>query len=301
MSRQISIRKKSFVFKSCFHNRIKVYNTLTIGIKGILPKEFRNDDFVAKPFRHFTSYLPLNFVLKFKKGKSFLKISNPTSKGLTIKADTALGSVSFDLVHNLSQCGNTFTHLHKDIDGSIAMCSLKISECPIHRSMGNDLDKVHSLTCQSLYNHTPQSLDYPTCARRLHMPKGNVHNYNNTCRKYKNQFNENQHEIMMKDYYNHNQDKMTPDEIRELKVKMFPYLSSDDIRLSMSDRNIVRKELDLNTDTVLSDNDKHSIRDSFYFMRECLLTHDNPSVQNKSCVSQTYQPQTFLHQTISHS
>ncbi len=31
-SRQISIYKKSFVFKSCFHNRVKAHNTLTIGI-----------------------------------------------------------------------------------------------------------------------------------------------------------------------------------------------------------------------------------------------------------------------------
>ncbi len=68
-----------------------------------------------------------------------------------------------------------------------------------------------------------------------------------------NQFNEHQHIIMMKDYYNHNHDKMTRDEIRELKIKTFPYLSSDAVHLSMADRNIVRKELDLNTDSVLSD------------------------------------------------
>ncbi len=89
----------------------------------------------------------------------------------------------------------------------------------------------------------------------------------------------------MKDYYTHNQDKMTLDEIRELKIKTFPYLSSDDVCLSMSDRNIVRKELDLNTDYVLSDSDKQSIRDCYYSMRECLSTHDNPSVQNKAYVS----------------
>ncbi len=53
----------------------------------------------------------------------------------------------------------------------------------------------------------------------------------------------------------------------------------------MSDRNIVRKELDLNTDSVLSDNDKQLIRDFCYSMRECLSIHDNPSVQNKSYVS----------------
>ncbi len=81
------------------------------------------------------------------------------------------------------------------------------------------------------------------------------------------------------------QDKMTPDQIRELKIKIFTYLSSDDIHFSMSDRNIVRKELDLSTYTVLPDSDKHSIRDFYYSMRECLSTHDNPNVQNKSYVS----------------
>ncbi len=53
----------------------------------------------------------------------------------------------------------------------------------------------------------------------------------------------------------------------------------------MSDRNTVRKELDLDTDSVLSGNDNQSIRDFYYSMRECLLTHDNPSVQNKSYLS----------------
>ncbi len=91
-------------------------------------------------------------------------------------------------------------------------------------------------------NHTLQSHDYPTCAESLHMPKGNFQNVNNTGKKYKNQFNDHQHEIIMKDYYNHNQDKMTPDEIREFTIKTFPYLSSNYLRLSMPDRNIVRKE-----------------------------------------------------------
>ncbi len=132
------------------------------------------------------------------------------------------------------------------------MCSMKMSECPIHESMGNDPDIGHSRTCHGLYNHTPLSLDYPTYADSLHMPKGNVHIYNNHGRRYKNQFIDHQHEIMMKDYYKHNQDQMTPDQIRELKIKTFPYLSSDDVRLSMSDRNIVRKELNLSTESCLT-------------------------------------------------
>ncbi len=272
-SRQISIQKKSFVFKSCFHNIIKAHDTLTIGIKCILPKELRNGDFIAKLFRPFTSYVPLNFMLQFRKGQSLLKISHPTSNGLTIKADTALCCVAFELVQNLSQCSNTVTHLHQDIDGSNAMCSLKMSDCPIHQSMGKDPDIAHSHTCHDLYNHTPQSHDFPTCADSMHMSKSNAY-HNNHGRRYKNQFNDHQYENMMRDYYKHNQDMITSDEIRELKIKTFPYLSIDDVRLSMSDRNIVRKELDLNTDSVLHDNDKQSIRDFFYSMRECLSTHD---------------------------
>ncbi len=163
-SRQISIWKKSFMFKSCFHNRIKAYDTLTIGIKCILLTELWNADFIAKWFRPFTNYLPLNFMLQFKKGKSYLKISNPTSKNLTIKSDTALGCVAFELIQNLSQHSNTITHFHWDIDGSNDMCSLKMSECPIHQSMGKDSDIAHSHNCKTLYNHIPQSYDYNTCA-----------------------------------------------------------------------------------------------------------------------------------------
>ncbi len=100
-------------------------------------------------------------------------------------------------------------------------------------------------------------------AESKYMPRGNVdHNF------YSNgpndDFNDNQHERMMKDYCSHNQDKMTTSQIRELKSKTFPYLSHDDVRLSMSNRNIVRKELDLDTDSVLSGTDKQSIRDIFF-------------------------------------
>ncbi len=121
------------------------------------------------------------------------------------------------------------------------MCSMKKLEYPIHQSMVNDPDITYSRNCHDLCNHIPQSLDYPTCADTLHMPKGYTHIHNKHGWKYENQYNDHQHEIMMKDQYNHNQDKMTPDQIRELKMKTFPYLSNDGIRLSMSDRNIVRK------------------------------------------------------------
>ncbi len=159
-------------------------------------------------------------------------------------------------------------------------------------------DIAHSSAYHNPYNHTPQSHDYPSCAESLHMSKHcHHHEYQNNT--YSNEFIDNQHEPMMKDYYSHNQDKMSPAQIRELKVKTFPYLSDDNVRLSMSDRNINKKELDLYTDSVLSGTKKHSISDFVYSMRECLSTHDNPSVQNKSYVSLTSKPKTVLHQTIS--
>ncbi len=89
-----------------------------------------------------------------------------------------------------------------------------MSECPIHQSMGKYPYITCSCTCHILYNHTQQSHDYPTCADSMHMSKGRAY-HNNQGRKYKNQFNDHLHEIMMTDYYKHNQDKMTPKEIRE--------------------------------------------------------------------------------------
>ncbi len=218
---------------------VKAHNTIIIGIKYSLPKQLRNGNFIAKPFCPFSSYLPLIFMLQFKKGKSYLKIANPNSKGLIIKAGTALGCVSFELIRELSQCANNITHLHQDMDGSSAMCSMSISDFPINHLLGVDPDIAHSHA--AYLSNEAQS----------------------------NKFCDNQHEIMMRDYYSHNQDKMTPAQIRELKVKTLPYLRDDDVTLFLFDRNIVRKELDLDTDSVLSDTHKHSIRDCFYSMHEC--------------------------------
>ncbi len=53
----------------------------------------------------------------------------------------------------------------------------------------------------------------------------------------------------------------------------------------MSDRNIIRKEVDLNTYSVLTDRDKPIICDVFFSVRECLSNHDNPSFQSKTFVS----------------
>ncbi len=164
------------------------------------------------------------------------------------------------------------------------MCSLSMTACPINHMLGIAPDIAHPRTCHNKYNHIPQSHHYPTCAETLHLSK-HCHYHEYQTKSHSKEFIDNQHELMMKDYYSYNQDKMSPAQIRELKVKTFPYLTDDDVRLSMSDRNFIRKELDLDTDSVLSSNDKQSIRDFFYSMCECLSTHANPSVQNKSYVS----------------
>ncbi len=53
-------------------------------------------------------------MLQSKMCKSYLKIANPTSHAITIKANTSLGSGSFELIHDLSQSANTITHIYQD-------------------------------------------------------------------------------------------------------------------------------------------------------------------------------------------
>ncbi len=148
-------------------------------------------------------------------------------------------------------------------------------------AVGSDSDKAHLSKHYTSHSHTIQSYDFPTCAESENICMSNSDR--NSFSKDKNtEFNENEHDKIMKNYHKHNQDKMTAQQIRELKCKTFPYLSQDDVTLNMSHKNIIRKELDLDTDSVLSGTDKQSIRDLFYSMRECLFTHDNLSVKNES-------------------
>ncbi len=53
----------------------------------------------------------------------------------------------------------------------------------------------------------------------------------------------------------------------------------------MSDRVIIERELDLVMDSVLSETDRVKVKDFYYSCSECLSTHDNPNVQNKTYVS----------------
>ncbi len=85
------------------------------------------------------------------------------------------------------------------------------------------------------------------------------------------------HDLVMSDYYAHDQDKMTTAQIYALKCKTFPYLYKSDVSLKMSDNVIIERELDLLTDSVLSETDRVKVKDFYYSCRECLSTHDNPA------------------------
>ncbi len=107
-----------------------------------------------KTISPFYKLFTIEFCTKFQKRETFF--SNFTTKSQTIKADTALGSNSFELVRNMSQCNNTVTHLHEDIDGSMAMCSMKTTEFPIHHLMENDHVIAHSAPAK-IYTVTPHN------------------------------------------------------------------------------------------------------------------------------------------------
>ncbi len=82
-ARQISIPKKSFVFKTSSHNRVKAHDTMSISIKCSLPKQLRNGDFVVKPCRPFSNYLPHNHITSryySRRGKSILKLQTQLLK-----------------------------------------------------------------------------------------------------------------------------------------------------------------------------------------------------------------------------
>ncbi len=61
-----------------------------------------------------------------------------------------MGSVSFDLVNDISKGRNTITHYLTDLDSSISFCSQKLEDCPIRYDIEVKVNKVHY---HSLYNH----------------------------------------------------------------------------------------------------------------------------------------------------
>ncbi len=51
---------------------------------------------------NFLSYLPNSFICKFSKGVSYITVTNPKCKALTIKGGRCLGSITFETVRNMT-------------------------------------------------------------------------------------------------------------------------------------------------------------------------------------------------------
>ncbi len=235
-------------------------------LKSALPKAVRNGDYIARTFRPFLNYFPNSFMCKFTKGMSYITLSNPTGKALNLKGGTCIGSITFETVQNLNAEKNYIRHYHVDLDRGIAFCRCSKDKCPIVNCKPQQDGIAHgSQTGLSMRNAS----QYKRKANVSDVTDDEVSSY----------------DLVMRDYYSHDQDNMTTAEIYALKCKTFPYLEKSDVRLKMSDRVIIEKELDFVTDSVLSEADRVKVKDFYYLCRECLSTHDNTCIQNKTYVS----------------
>ncbi len=61
---------------------------------------------------------------------SYINVTNPTSKPLTLKGVTCLGSITFKTVRNMTHERNYISHFHADFDGRFALCSCSKDELP---------------------------------------------------------------------------------------------------------------------------------------------------------------------------
>ena len=155
------------------------------------------------------------------------------------------------------------THYHVDLDNSIMFCRYDRGECPVIQSKQKQEQGRSSIFFADSRNSMGPS------------------KFSN-----KNDFvSEIDREKLMHKYYEHDQDKMTSQEIYALKCVTFPYLDKDDIRLRLSDRSIINKELDLNTASILNETEKPQIRELLYSLRSCISSHDNSSANSKNYVS----------------
>lgn len=256
---KLKIRKKSFVFKTTHEIKIKPQEAQVFSVKSTLPRPLKSGSYTCRPFRPFSNLLPSMFQLQFKCNNSKLRLCNTTSSTVKIKPGTPIGYLMVDFWQS-----NSFPvcHLHQDLDGSVAFC------------MGSNSDQCNAMSGQS-QNDSNNSTCNSTST--FYVPNENAalaHDKKDI-----------ELENTMRMYYEHDQDKMTPSDIKQLKLKTFPFLSKNDIRLTMTDRMIIERELDLSTDSVLTDADRSSVRQFFYEHRQCLSTHGQPGISNKKCVT----------------
>jgi hypothetical protein len=298
---KISIHKRSFLFRTFSHIKIKAHDSVTLPVRCSLPKHLRDSEFVCRAFRPFITNLPDSFILRFFKGKSCIKMVNPSSKTLHIPANKPLGSVNFNLTKDLTSRPNILSHYHINLDKSISFCTLDTDNCPILSANRGCTTSTNpkAVPC-NVMQEWPTDFIEVQCHGR---PIPDV--VNNNSYSYQSHMNyglaESQHTVksehtfnmqspdkyktILENYYKFDQDNMTVTEIYDLKRKTFPYLPPDDLRLKMPDRVIIDKDLDLTTDSILTPKDCDTVKNLFYSLRECLSTHDNPSIQNKAYVS----------------
>ncbi len=159
-----------------------------------MPKSLRNGNFIAKTFRPFLNYFPNSFMCKFTKGMSYITVINPSKKSLNLKDGTGIGSITFETVQNLNSEKNYFSHYHIDLDGGIAFCGYSKDKCLI----------VNCKTHQGNMKQSSQagSSMYTTNQYRR---KGNIGDVTDE--------EVLMHDLIMSDYYSHDQDKLTTAQI----------------------------------------------------------------------------------------
>ena len=173
-------------------------------------------------------------MLHFQKGRANIQLANTTANYVTIKADTCLGTVSFDLLRDLTAHSNIATHYHIDLNGSKSFCTQPVDNCEIFK----------------IADQAPDPDQVPGFIRYSH------YNTNSRASQHKQSILAEKYESLMRNYHAHDQDKMTAQQIASLKRLTFPYLDADDVRVHLADRSIIHKELDLKTDSILSEEDK---------------------------------------------
>jgi hypothetical protein len=213
---------------------------------------------------------------------------NPMGKTIHIPASKPLGSVNFNLTKDFTNTPNILSHHHTDLDKSISFCTMTIDECPIvaatqNNNLSNSVKHVQN-DCTPL-RYTDPLLEHENSTKFSQIAKSYMnHSIMQENHAYTTKLTD-KFTSILEQYYKYDQDKMTAIQIYDLKRKTFPYLPSNDLRLKMPDRVIIDKDLDLITDSILSPKDREIVKNLFYSLRECLSTHDNPSIQNKAFVS----------------
>lgn len=127
--------------------KIKPHGIMVIPIKSILPKMPCNGEFIARGFKPYSE-------LSFKHFQRLFKVTVRSSWPIwvymfVLKPNTALGSISFDVLNHLSQHCNVISHIHRD--GSIAFCSNIATDCPSNCYVGPTIH-LSAGSCHSSYS-----------------------------------------------------------------------------------------------------------------------------------------------------